>query len=294
MMTETFSIKQQVGMVFALVTLTWLGTSCFVLDARELGVVTMFGDPVRPLQEPGLRLKLPWPVQQVERFDARAQLLEVETLEAFTKDTKNLVIVPFVVWKIQDPIVFMERIRTLKDAQRPIEDLVTSTIASAVGQLSFTDVLNTENKRDSLLPDTLVSDVNTEAKRLGIVVESIAIEKLSLPVQNEQSIYERMRAERSRIANRYRSEGEEQASAIRAKADREAVEIRIGAEKEAANLVAAAEKRAHELYQAAYAKDPSLYTLIRDLESVEASLENGGTLILSGEERPFSTLLKDQ
>jgi membrane protease subunit HflC len=292
-MTESTSLRTQFLVLFGLLLAGWSGTSCFILDAREIAVVTMFGDPVRPLQEAGLRLKMPWPIQKVERFDARAQLLEVGTLEAFTKDTKNLVIVPYVIWKIEDPIIFIERIRSIEDAKRPLQDLVTSRIASAIGQLEFADVLNTENNRASLLPTDLVQEINIEAQRLGITVQSIAIEKLSLPIQNEQSIYERMRAERSRIANRYRSEGEEQASAIRAKADREAVEIRVQALKEASNLVANAEKQANQIYQDTYSKDPELYRLIRDLESIEASLENGGTLILSAQERPFSTLLKE-
>ena len=293
-MSEKKSISSQLLFPVIVLILGWMSSAAVILDAREIAVITTFGDPVQPLKDPGFRLKLPWPIQEVERFDARAQLLELEALEAFTKDTKNLVLSPYVIWKIEDPIIFIERIRTLEDAKRPIEDLITSRIASAIGQLNFSEVLNTEQQRAALLPNSLVEEVNVEAKRLGIVVQSIAIERLSLPIQNEQSIYERMRAERSRIANRYRSEGEEQASAIRAKADREAVKIRVEANEKAAEQLAAAEKQANQIYQTTYSQDPKLYRLIRDLESIEASFESGGTLILSSEERPFSTLFQEQ
>ncbi|MBM74407.1 MAG: protease modulator HflC, partial [Proteobacteria bacterium] len=233
-MSEGKTLKSLLIFLSGMLALSGMFSGAFILDAREVAVVTMFGDPVRPLVEPGFRFKWPWPIQKVERFDARAQLLEIDALEAFTKDTKNLVLSPYVIWRIEDPIIFIERVRTLEGAQRPIGDLVTSRIASAIGQLDFNEVLNEELEHETILPKNLVQEINVEAKRLGIVVQSIAVERLSLPIENEQSIYERMRAERSRTANRYRSEGEEQASAIRAKADREAVEIRVEAKKKAA------------------------------------------------------------
>ena len=281
--------------IAGIVALLWMSSSLYIQDSRDISVVTMFGEPIHAITEAGLGFKAPWPVQLVQSFDARAQLLEIESLEVFTKDTKNLVVSPYVIWKIRDPVVFMERIRSLEDAKRPIEDLVTSRIASAIGRLDFSDIFDSsEQKHRTLLPTDLLSQTNTEANRLGIAIESISIEKLSLPIQNEQSIYERMRAERSRIARKYRSEGEEQASAIRAKSEREAVQIRVEAQMKAAEIIATAEKQANEIYQQTYTQDPDLYKLIRDLESVEASLESGGTIILSTEDRPFSTLLKER
>ena len=278
------------GIIFCL----WGLSALFIQDAREISVVTMFGEPIQAITEPGLGYKMPWPIQRVERFDSRSQLLDIPPLEVFTKDTKNLVVTPYVIWKIQDPILFMERIRSIEEAQRPIEDLITSRIASAIGQLDFSDIFASKDShtKNSVIPETLISETNTQAHRLGIHIQSVSIEKLSLPIQNEQSIYERMRAERSRIANKYRSEGEEQASAIRAKSDREAMQIRIEAQRKAAEIIATAEKQANEIYQQTYIQDPDLYKLVRDLESIESSLESGGTMILSTDQRPFSTLLQ--
>ena len=102
-----------------------------------------------------------------------------------------------------------------------------------------------------------------------------------------------MRAERSRIANKYRSEGKEKADGIRAKADREAVEITSNAQKEAAEIRAKAEKMASALYADSYAKNPELYRLLRDLESIEASFQSGGHIIFPINERPFRTLFEE-
>jgi membrane protease subunit HflC len=262
----------------------------FVVDARKVAVVTMFGDPVQDIKEPGLYWKLPWPIQQVRTFEGRAQILQVEPFEAFTKDTKNLVITSIVIWKISNPTLFLQRIRNEEGAARPLRDLVTSYLAASIGKRDFTDVLNVDLLNSPLLPEDLIPAVDKEANQYGIFVQEIQIVELSLPVQNEQSIYERMRAERSRIANRYRSEGQEKADGIRAKADREAVEITSNAERKAAEIRAKTERRATELYAQTYAKNPDLYYLLRDLESIEASFQSGGQIVVPLNQRPFQTL----
>ena len=178
-------------------------------------------------------------------------------------------------------------------ADRPLRDLLTSYIAASIGKRDFADVLYVADQPTPLLSKDLNQKIDTEAKQFGITVQEIQIVDLSLPVQNEQSIYERMRAERSRIANRYRSEGKEKADGIRAKADREAVEITSNAKREAAQIRAKAEKFASEQYAQTYAQNPALYRLLRDLESIEASFQSGGHIILPIEERPFKTLFQD-
>lgn len=277
----------------AILLLLWGSSALFVLDAREVAVVTQFGETTQSLQKPGLYVKAPWPIQIVRRFEGRTQLLEMEPFEAFTKDTKNLVLTPFALWKISDPKVFLERVRNAENAASPIRDVVTSHIAASIGKLPFSEVLTVESKQTSLLPSDVLKNIDKETQRFGISIQEIRIQQLNLPVQNEQSIYERMRAERSRIANRYRSEGEEQADAIRAKADRESVEIRTEAEKKAAEIRANAERQASVLYAEAYRQNPELYKLLRDLESVQATMENGGNIVLPLEKRPFSTLISE-
>ena len=277
----------------ALLGVMWLSTSLFIVDARNVAVVTMFGDPVQDIADPGLYTKAPWPIQQVHSFEGRAQLLSVEPFEAFTKDTKNLVITPVIIWKIADPTLFLQRVRNEEGATRPLRDLVTSHIAASIGKKDFSDVLKIESTPESLLSENLQKTVDDEAQKFGIQLQNIDIIALSLPVQNEQSIYERMRAERSRIANKYRSEGKEKADGIRAKADREAVEITSNAQKEAAEIRAKAEKMASALYADSYAKNPELYRLLRDLESIEASFQSGGHIIFPINERPFRTLFEE-
>ena len=258
-----------------------LGGSVYSLDAREVAVVTFFGKPVETVTEPGLKVRLPWPVHQVVRFDRRAQLLSVEAAEVLTRDKKNLVIEAFLLWRVSDPERFLEAVGTTEAARTQLSDVVVSRIAAALGNRDFGELMTTDGQPVSMLPDDLLSGVAEVVQtRLGIDVLDIRLRHVGLPLQNEQSIYERMRAERSRIANAYRSEGEQKASTIRAEADRQAAEILAAADKESMAIRARADGAAARIYAEAYAEDPEFYLFMRRLESAETLLDEGSVLVV--------------
>jgi len=268
-----------VGFVAAL-----LGGSIYTVDARELAVVTLFGKPVEVVTEPGLKVRLPWPLHQVLRFDKRVQLLSVKPAEVLTRDKKNLVVEAFVMWRVSDPERFLEAVGSPEVAETQLSDLVVSRIAAALGNRDFGELMTTESTQADLLPNDLITGVGAIGKqRLGIEVVDVRLRHLGLPLQNEQSIYERMRAERSRIANAYRSEGEERASAIRAEADRQAAEILAGAEKEAMGIRARADGSAAKVYAEAYAEDPEFYLFMRRLQTAETLLDDGSVLVIDSD-----------
>ncbi len=274
-----------------LVPLALAGASVFTLDAREVAVVTSFGAPVRTLVEPGLYVRAPWPLHEVVRFDARARVLEVAPTELLTSDKKNLVVEAFAIWRVSDPQRFLEAVGTPEAAEAQLGDLVTSRVAAAVGQVELQDVLTIDPTTGDLLPGTVRTDVaKTAADRFGVEVLDVRLRHVGLPLQNEQSIYERMRAERLRIANAYRSEGEEQATTIRAKADREAAEILAKAEREAAFVTAEAAEDAARRYAEAYRVDPALYELLGALEAYERTIGEDSVLVLPSDGGFFEQL----
>jgi membrane protease subunit HflC len=261
------------------------GASLYTVDAREVAVVLSFGAPVRTVTEPGLYLKAPWPLHDVARFDRRARVLVAPPSELLTQDKKNLVVEAFTLWRVEEPQRFLESFRApgvdtvrwedlVEAAELRLGDLVSSRIAGALGKKEFSALLAVDSTAE-LLPAGVAQAITTDAaERFGIGVLDVRLAHLGLPLQNEQSIYERMRAERKRIANAYRSEGEEQATTIRAKADREAAEILAEADKDAAEILAAAEAAAARLYAEAYRKDPEFYRYLRGLEAMEDVLSS--------------------
>ena len=271
--------------------LALLAASVFTLDAREVAVVTSFGAPVRTLLEPGLVMRAPWPLHEVVRCDARARVLEVAPTELLTSDKKNLVVEAFAIWRVADPQKFLEAAGGVAAAEAQLGDLVTSRVAAAIGKVELQDVLAVDSTTGDLLPASVRTDVaTTAAERFGVEVLDVRLRHVGLPLQNEQSIYERMRAERLRIANAYRSEGEEQATTIRARADREAAEILAKAEREAAFVTAKAAETAALRYAEAYRADPALYELLGALDAYERTLGEDTVLVLPSDGGFFEAL----
>lgn len=279
------------SLMIGLLAVALLGGSVFTVDAREVAVVTQFGKPVKTIMEPGLQARLPWPLHQVVRFDKRTQLLSVEPAEVLTRDKKNLVVEAFLLWRVSDPERFLEAVGTPEVANTQLSDLVASRIAAALGNRDFIELMSTEDKSVAMLPDDLLAGIASIGReRLGIEAINVRLRHIGLPLQNEQSIYERMRAERSRIANAYRSEGEERAAVIRAEADREAAEILAGAEKEAMAIRARADGAAARIYAEAYAEDPGFYMFMRGLQTAETLLDEGSVLVVDSDGPLFEAL----
>lgn len=272
-------------------------SSVWVLDAREVVLVTSFGAPVREVTEPGLHLRAPWPIHQLVRFDHRARVLVIEPTEMLTTDKKNLVVEAFVVWRVAHPRTFLEAVGTPEIAEARLTDLVVSAVAAGLGRQEYDDLLAVrELDPTASAPPLLSEDVETSVaevalRRFGVEVQDLRIRHLGLPLQNEQSIYARMRAERARIANQYRSEGEEQAMAIRAKADRQAAELLADADRDAGAITANAEQLATRLQAEAYQADPKLYRLLRQLQTYEAVVDDDATLVVDIDSPLFEGLV---
>lgn len=283
-MSDTPSRPPWGAALAVVLTTASLASSVTTVDAREVAVVTQLGAPVRTISEPGLVVRAPWPIEEVVRFDRRSRLLQVPATEMLTKDKKNLVVEPFVVWRVADPKLFLEAVGTAEVAETQLSDLAVSRIAASLGQREFGDLMAVRDTPVPMLSAELRTSVaELAAQRLGVEVVDLRLRTLGLPLQNEQSIYDRMRAERLRTANQYRSEGEEQAAAIRAEADRQAAELLARAEQEAATLESTAEATAARLYAEAFAKDPELYLFIRELDALEAIVDEDTTWVVHGD-----------
>jgi len=114
-------------------------------------------------------------------------------------------------------------------------------------------------------------------------VADVRLNRLALPEQNKQSVFDRMRAERDRIARKYRSEGEEEAIKIRAEADKERQEVMAAAYREAEGIRGEGDAAAMRIYGEAFNADPEFYTFLRTLESYKAFLDENTTVVLSSD-----------
>ncbi len=275
----------------AVVVLLVLRTAVFVVDETKIAIVTQFGRPVRVVESAGLNWKLPQPAQAVRVFDKRLLVYDPKPTEFLTNDKKNVVVDAFVTWRIADAEKFLETVNDRSGAEVRMADIVASELGAALGRYPLHSLISTVP--ESMRVEEIMERVSegcrrTAAASFGIEVADVRMKRLAFPEQNKQSVFDRMRAERERIAKKYRSEGEEEAIKIRAEADRERQEILATAYAEAEKVRGEGDAEAMRIYGAAYNADPSFYEFVRTLESYRKFLDDKTTIVLSSE----SDLLK--
>ena len=269
--------------------LVFLGfTSIFIVDETEQVVVLQFGKPVRIITEPGLHMKVPFPIQEKNVFDNRLLEYDSPPEEILSKDKKSLIVDNYVRWKIVDPLQFLKTVQAIPTALSRMDDIVYSELRRELGTHDMVEII-TENREELMEKVTVAS--NRATQDYGIEVVDVRIRRVDLPSQNEESIYARMDAERKRQANKFRSEGEEEAQKIRATTDRDKTIILADAYKEAEGIRGEGDAKAVEVYADAYSADPKFYEFVRTLDAYKKIIDDKTMLVLPSDSRLFKLLL---
>ena len=269
--------------------LVFLGlTSIFIVDETEQVVVLQFGKPVRIITEPGLHIKVPFPIQEKNVFDNRLLEYDSPPEEILSKDKKSLIVDNYVRWKIVDPLQFLKTVQAIPTALSRMDDIVYSELRRELGTHDMVEII-TENREELMEKVTVAS--NKATQDYGIEVVDVRIRRVDLPSQNEESIYARMDAERKRQANKFRSEGEEEAQKIRATTDRDKTIILADAYKQAERVRGEGDAKAVEVYADAYSADPKFYEFVRTLDAYKKIIDDKTMLVLPSDSRLFKLLL---
>ena len=264
----------------ALGTVAWLlGAGLFVLDTTEVAVVTRFGKLLRVVAAPGIHLTGPF--DRVTRLDGRLLFASVPRAEFLTEDKRNVVVASLLAWRIADPGLFLRRVATRGRAEERLVDAALSETGATLGRHPSTALLAPGGDGARAIVAEIRDAVARHARATyGVELASLSLTHVALPEQNRQSVFERMKAERGRLAVRYRSEGALEAKRIVAAADRE--KLRIGAEAyaQAQALKAEGDAEAARIEAAAYVKNPGFYSFVRILQSYDKLLDESTTLVL--------------
>lgn len=272
----------------------------YAVDETQFVIVKRFGNPAAVVLEPGLRFRWPWPVDTVARLDNRLMVLDTPrpgepdreyiTLDVESGIGKNVEVAAYTCWRIKrDPAAvrrFLETVGDRTGAEAVLGDVVGAKLGNALGEHDFSAFVSDQPERRKWT-EVLASvrdECRAEVERdYGIEIVDLKIRRLNFPDQNRRNVFDRMRAERERIASRYRSEGEEQATAIRAEANRKKEEILAAAQMEAERIRGKADAEAARVYADAYGQDPDFYEFVRTLESYEKAFDKDTVLILSAD-----------
>jgi membrane protease subunit HflC len=287
------TVQKRIALIGALAGILVISSCCFTVAQAETAIVTRFGRPLAGVAGPGLHFKLPWPIDSVVRLDSRLLVFDNPPTEMLTADKKNVLIESFLCWRISNPLLFTQTARTRAEAEARLLDLLSSELGAAVGRAPMDSFINIDPRKvtlRALAARTARAVDRLASQSFGIQVVDLEISGFNLPAQNRNSVIERMRAERSRIATQYRSEGEERAMKIQALATTEREKILADARAEAEILRGHGEAEALRVFASAYAKDPEFYRFLRDLESYEKILDNNTTIFLQSDSKLLRAL----
>ena len=269
----------------AVALLLFLARVPYVVEATEYAVRTRFGRPVAVVTQPGLHARVPL-VDDVTRLDARLLYFDPPAGEFLTNDKKNIVVTPFVLWRVEDPLRFLQTLVTRESAEARLADLVASETGAALGAVPFTRLVSATAGEADL--SGVVAGIGERVRKraaadYGVKVVDVRMKRIAFPEQNLLSVFGRMRSERERMARRFRSEGEEAALKIRAEADKERTRLLSEAYRKAQEEKGAGEAEAARIYAKATSQDPELYKFLRTLRAYEKVLDDKTTLVLPGD-----------
>ncbi len=279
--------------VGAAVVLSIIYDSFYIVRETEQGVLTHFGRIAPPVRQPGFHFKWPRPVSKVYKVDRRMQTMTDIPQELITEDQKSVMVDGYLLWRVVDPILFVEAIRTDKNALEKLRDVYLSSVGVVVSNKARDAFigLGLEHEEFDLASDQILARVAPVAlENYGIEVMRAGVVEYTLPPENRPSVIQRMVSERARIASRYRAEGEEVAMRIEALAVNEHEKLVAEAHAEATVILGNAEAKAMELLGEAYREDPEFYEFIRALDSYDRIIDGNTTLMLPADSELFRYL----
>jgi len=276
-----------IGFVIAILALIiLLANSLYIVTDKQTAILLRFGEIIDPKIESGLHFKVPI-LNTVRKFDSRVLTLDAIPQPYFTEEKKRLIVDAFVKWRISDNEQFyitssggqLSALRTL------LTQRVDEGLRNQFGKRTVQDVISGE--RDELMR-VLTADLNKVANsELGVEVIDVRVKKIELPSEVNDSVYNRMRTERERLAQELRAEGNEIAEEIRANADKERTVILADAYKTAEIIKGEGDAAATSTYAKAFNKNPEFYEFTRSLSAYQSTFENKSDVLLIDPESDF-------
>lgn len=272
-----------IGVVAAILILAW--ASLYTVKQWERAIVFRLGEIVETNIGPGLHVMIPF-VDNVRKFDARILTVEAEAERYFTVEKKNVIVDAFVKWRITDEANYYRA--TGGDERRAgqlLYEKINDALRNEFGRRTIQEVVSGGRAE---ITQKLNELVNIQAKDLGITIVDVRIKRIDLPNEVSTSVYQRMEAERGRVARDFRSRGAEAAERIRADADRQRTVTLAEAYRKAESIRGEGDAKAADIYAQAYGKNPEFYAFYRSLNAYKNTLNSrSDTLVLEPDSEFF-------
>ena len=275
-------------LVLLVVFLFLLFNAVYIDYQPEQSIVLQFGEPVRLVNVPGLKLKVPF-IQKVIFYDTRLLNLDPPAQEVVLNDKKRLDVDSFTRYRIVDPLKFYKTVRTEAQARSKLEEIVNSSLRKVLGRITLAELLS--QQRTQIMQD-ISQTVKNDAEAIGVSVADVRIRRADLPIEVMQAINERMKTERQRDAKEFRAKGQQEAQNIRATADKEAAIIVAEAEKKALVMRGEGDKQSVAIWNKTVGQDVEFYEFYRALEAYRKSLSDTDTSLVISPDSEFFKYFK--
>lgn len=278
--------------IAGLILLVILTSTLFVVDQRKYAIVFALGEVKKVISEPGLYFKLPPPFQNVVFLDKRILTLDTPDADRFiTAEKKNILVDAFVKWQIVDPrLYFVSFTGNERNAQDRMSQIIKAALNEEITKRTVREVISGERNE---VMSSLQKKVAAEAKQIGVKIVDVRLKRVDYVEQINNSVYDRMRAERVRVANELRSTGAAESEKIRADADRQRTVILAEAYREAQNVRGDGDAKASRIYAQAFGQNPEFFKFYRSLEAYRASFKNRDDMLVIDPNSEFFRYFKN-
>jgi modulator of FtsH protease HflC len=291
--------------VVAIALLVILGyTSVFILDETQQAIITQFGKPVgQPRTQPGMNFKIPF-IQKLQFFDKRYLEWDGDANQVPTKDKKFIFVDSYARWEITNPLQFFIRLRDERSGQSRLDDILDGETRNAVAGHELLDIVRSTNRTPEVAEEfmeemetleditvgrdkieaMILRKANERTSDLGIRILDFRFKRMNYVDEVKNRVFERMISERNRIADQFRSEGQGEARKIEGNKERDLAKIQSEAIREAQTIRGRADAEATAIYASAYNKNAQtrdLYTFLKSMETLEKSLDEKTSIILT-------------
>lgn len=281
----------------------------YIVSEMNQVIITQFGEPIGgTISNPGLHVKVPL-IQKANFFEKRWLEWNGDANQIPTKDKKFIWIDTYARWRISDPLVFFQRVRDERGAQSRLDDIVDGETRNAIANFDLIEIVRSSNREFEMTEEIAILDIASVIPKIetgrdkiaqvileksseitpefGVELKDVRIKRVNYVDEVQKKVFERMIAERQRIASKYRSEGDGKSAEIRGQKERELKKIQSEAYRKAQEIKGKADAEATRIYAIAYNLDPEFYSFMKTLETYRVTIDSNTMLLLTTESDYF-------
>lgn len=301
--------KKITAVVIAIIAVWILSMSIVVTNEDEYTLIREFGKVDRVISEPGLTFKVPF-VETATTYPKKVLLYDLAASDVITMDKKTMVADCYVLWRITDPLLFVQSLNgQITAAEGRINATVYNALKNVISSLDQTEVIrsrdgnietgvsadSTEEVRIVSLNEEIMQHIDDSMDNYGIEIITVETKQIDLPSDNKAAVYERMISERNNIAAAYIAEGEAEATKIRTETDND-IKISISeAEAQAEKIIADAEAEYMKILSEAYADESrsEFYTYVRSLDALKLTMQGDNKTVILSSDSPIAQIFNN-